>query len=294
MLTGSSKRWLVVAHIVMVLLTLAAALPFVLLVVASFTDDTVAMTEGFRYFPSKMSLGAYQYLVQNAMTFVRAYGITIIVTVIGTVVCIILTALTAYVLSKQDLPGRKILNFIVLFTMLFNGGVVATYINYVTIFHIKNTIFALIIPNLLMGGFMVMLMRNYFSNDIPEDLYEAARIDGAGEVYIFARIAMPLSGPMLATVGLMGGIAYWNDWQNSLYYIDNKNMYSIQAWLNAVNDSISVLSSLGNSVGATAAALPSTTMRMAVAVIGILPILVIYPIFQKYFAAGLMAGAVKG
>ncbi len=294
MKTGDQKRWLVAAHIVLILLSLAALLPFLLLIIASFTDDTVAMTEGYSFFPSKLSLSAYSYLAENAMTFIRAYGITIIVTAVGTLVCVILTALTAYVLSKRDLPARKVLNFMVLFTMLFNGGIVATYINYVTIFHIKNTIFALMVPNLLMNAFMVMLMRNYFEHSIPEDLYEAARIDGAGEMFIFGRIALPLSGPMLATVGLMGGIAYWNDWQNALYYVDDKSLYSIQAWLNAINDSISVLSSLGNVAGVTAADLPTTTMRMAIAVIGILPILIIYPIFQKYFAAGLMAGAVKG
>lgn len=294
MRTGDQKRWLIVSHIVMVLMSLAALLPFALLVIASFTDDDVAMVEGYSFTPSKLSLDAYRYLADNAMTFVRAYGVTILVTVIGTVVCIILTALTAYVLSNEGLPGGKILSFMVIFTMLFNGGIVATYINYVTIFNIKNTIWALIVPNLMMNAFQVVLMRNYYKNSIPVDLYEAARIDGAGEIYIFGKIALPLSGPMLATVGLMGGIAYWNDWQNSLYYIDNKNLYSIQAWLNAINDSISVLSSLGSTSGVSAADLPTTTMRMAIAVVGILPILVIYPIFQKYFAAGLMAGAVKG
>ncbi len=294
MKTGDQKRWLIVSHIVMILMSLAALLPFALLVIASFTDDNVAMVEGYSFTPSKLSLDAYRYLADNAMTFVRAYGVTILVTVIGTVICIILTALTAYVLSNEGLPGGKILSFMVIFTMLFNGGIVATYINYVTIFNIKNTIWALIVPNLMMNAFQVVLMRNYYKNSIPVDLYEAARIDGAGEIYIFGKIALPLSGPMLATVGLMGGIAYWNDWQNSLYYIDNRNLYSIQAWLNAINDSISVLSSLGSASGVSAADLPTTTMRMAIAVIGILPILIIYPIFQKYFAAGLMAGAVKG
>ncbi len=294
MKSGDQKRWLIASHIVMILMSLAAILPFALLIIASFTDDDVAMVEGYSFTPSKFSLDAYQYLLDNAMTFIRAYGVTILVTVIGTVVCIILTALTAYVLSTDGLPGGKILSFMVIFTMLFNGGIVATYINYVTIFNIKNTIWALIVPNLMMSAFQVVLMRNYYKNSIPVDLYEAARIDGAGEIYIFGRIALPLSGPMLATVGLMSGIAYWNDWQNSLYYIDNRNLYSIQAWLNAINDSISVLSSLGSASGVSAADLPTTTMRMAIAVIGILPILIIYPIFQKYFTAGLMAGAVKG
>ena len=219
---------------------------------------------------------------------------TILVTFLGTAVNVVLTALTAYVLSKRNLPFVKIMNLFVIFTMLFNGGLVATYISYVTIFNIKNTIFALLVPNLLMNAFMIMLMRNYFEHSIPEEIYESARIDGANEFVIFIKLVLPLSVPILATVGLMGGIAYWNDWQNSLYYIDDKAMYTIQAVLNSINDGVAALASLGGSAGASIAELPTTTIRMAVAVVGILPILIIYPFFQKYFAKGLMAGSVKG
>lgn len=294
MVSKDQKRWRIAAHIVMTVLSLLALLPFLLLIIASFTDDKVALLNGYSFFPEKLSLDAYAYIGQNAMTFARAYGVTIVVTVIGTVVGVVLTALTGYVLSKRDLPGVKIMNFLVIFTMLFNGGLVATYINYTTIFHIKDTFFALVVPGLLMNAFMVTLVRNYFENSIPEDIYESARIDGAREITIFIKLVLPLSVPILATVGLMTGIAYWNDWQNSMYYVDDKALYSIQAWLNSINNSISVLSSLGGTSAVSTADLPSTTIRMAVAVVGILPILVIYPFFQKYFAKGLMAGAVKG
>lgn len=294
MISKDQKRWGLAAHIVMILLSLLALLPFVLLVVASFTDEEVAMRDGYSFFPAKLSMDAYSYVVEHASTFVRAYGMTILVTVIGTVVSIVLTALTAYALSKRNLPGVKVMNFLVIFTMLFNGGLVATYISYVTIFHIKDTIFALVVPNLLMNAFMIMLMRNYFEHSIPEEIYESARIDGARETTIFAKLVLPLSVPILATVGLMSGIAYWNDWQNSLYYIDDKKLYTIQAILNSINEGVQALASLGGSSGVSVADLPTTTIRMAVAVVGILPILCIYPFFQKYFAAGLVAGAVKG
>ncbi|MCI9149416.1 MAG: carbohydrate ABC transporter permease [Lachnospiraceae bacterium] len=294
MVSKDQKRWRAAAHIVMIFLSVMALMPFLLLVIASFTDDAVALMNGYTFLPEKLSLDAYAYIGKNAMTFVRAYGITIVVTILGTIISVILTSLTSYVLSKRKLPGVKIMNFLVIFTMLFNGGLVATYINYTSVFHIKDTLFALLVPSLLMNAFMITLMRNYFENSIPEDIYESARIDGAKEITIFIRLVLPLSVPILATVGLMSGIAYWNDWQNSMYYIDDKALYSIQAWLNAVNNSISVLASLGGSAGASAAELPSTTIRMAVAVVGILPILVVYPFFQKYFAKGLMAGAVKG
>ncbi len=294
MVSKDQKRWRIAAHIVMILMSLLAIMPFVLLIIASFTDETVALLNGYSYFPEKLSLDAYRYIAQNASTFVRAYGITILVTVVGTLVSVVLTALTAYVLSKKNLPGVKVMNFMVVFTMLFNGGLVATYISYVTIFNIKNTIFALLVPNLLMNAFMIMLARNYFENSIPEEIYESARIDGASEMCIFIKLVLPLSVPILATVALMGGIAYWNDWQNSLYYIDDKSLYSIQAVLNSINEGVAAIASLGNSAGVSSADLPTTTIRMAIAVVGILPILIIYPFFQKYFAKGLMAGAVKG
>lgn len=294
MVSKDQKRWRIAAHIVMILMSLLAIMPFILLIIASFTDETVALLNGYSYFPEKLSLDAYRYIAQNASTFVRAYGITILVTVVGTLVSVVLTALTAYVLSKKNLPGVKVMNFMVVFTMLFNGGLVATYISYVTIFNIKNTIFALLVPNLLMNAFMIMLARNYFENSIPEEIYESARIDGASEMCIFIKLVLPLSVPILATVALMGGIAYWNDWQNSLYYIDDKSLYSIQAVLNSINEGVAAIASLGNSAGVSSADLPTTTIRMAIAVVGILPILIIYPFFQKYFAKGLMAGAVKG
>ena len=294
MVSKDQKRWRAAAHIVMILLSALALLPFLLLIIASFTDDTVALTNGYSYFPEKWSLGAYEYIISNSSTFVRGYGMTIVVTVLGLVLCIILTSLTAYVLSKRDIPGIKLMNLIVIFTMLFNGGLVATYINYVTIFNIKDTIWALVIPSLLMNAFNIMLVRNYFQQNIPEEIYESARIDGANELLIFLRLVIPLSVPILATVGLMSGIAYWNDWQNSLYYIDDKSLYTIQAILNSINESITALASIAGSAGATVADLPSTTIRLAVAAVAILPVLLVYPFFQKYFAAGLMAGSVKG
>ena len=221
---------------------------------------------------------------------------TILVTAIGTASCIVLTALTAYVLSKSNLPGVKIMNLIIVITMLFNGGLVATYISYVTIFHVKNTIFGLIVPNLLMNAFNIMLVRNYFSHSIPEEIYESARIDGASEFVIFFKLVLPLSVPILATVGLMSGIAYWNDWQNGLYYLTTRtDLFTIQNLLNRMIQEIQFLSS-NIAVGQTAdvASLPSTAVRMAIAVIGILPIAITYPFIQNNFAKGITLGAVKG
>ena len=281
------------AHAVLILLTLAAIVPFVLLIIASFTDNNVAITEGFSFFPSKWSTDAYQYIVNEKDTMLRAYGITIVVTLIGRTLGLLISVMLAYSLANSDLPGRNFMTFFVTLTMLFNGGLVPTYLIYTNVFHIKDTLAALIVPNLLMNGFNVILIRNYFATGVPTVLYEAARIDGASEFYIFYRIALPLSKPILATVGLLMGIAYWNDWQNGLYYLNDTSLYSIQNILNRINENISFLASNSTS-GVKISDLPTSTIRMAIAVIGILPIVCIYPFFQEYFVRGIAVGAVKG
>ncbi len=291
----TNKGWNIAANIVMVLLSFLALAPFVLLIIASLTDEGVAMSFGYSYFPQKWSISAYQYIASQAGRLGRAYMMTIIVTAVGTGVGVMITALLGYMLSNPALPGRKWLNLYVVFTMLFNGGLVPTYIMYVKTFAIKNTIFGLIVPNLLCSAFLVMLVRNYFENSIPRDLYEAARIDGASEFQTFFRVALPLSTPILATIGLMMGLAYWNDWQNGLYYLSDQsaNLKTIQNILNDINTNIAYLAS-NSTAGVSVTDLPTQTARMAIAVVGILPILVIYPFFQKYFAKGITMGAVKG
>ena len=295
-MVNSNKGWNIAANIVMVLLSFLALAPFILLIVASLTDESVAMTFGYSYFPQKWSISAYQYIGTQASRLGRAYMMTIVVTAVGTGVGVMITALLGYMLSNPALPGRKWLNLYVVFTMLFNGGLVPTSIMYVTSSAIKNTIFGLIVPNLLCSAFLVMLVRNYFENSIPRDLYEAARIDGASEFQTFFRVALPLSTPILATIGLMMGLAYWNDWQNGLYYLSDQsaNLKTIQNILNDINTNIAYLASNSTVGGASVTDMPTQTARMAIAVVGILPILVIYPFFQKYFAKGITMGAVKG
>ena len=293
-MVNTGKGWNIAANIILVIMSFLALAPFILLIIASFTDESVALSDGYSYFPAKLSVLAYTYIISQAARLGRAYLMTIVVTVIGTGLGVIITALLGYMLSNRNLPGRKVLNFLVVFTMLFNGGLVPTYIMYVKTFAIKNTIFGLIVPNLLMSAFLVMLVRNYFENSIPADLYEAARIDGASEFQTFFKVALPLSTPILATVGLMMGLAYWNDWQNGLYYLSDAsaNLKTIQNILNDINTNIAYLAS--NNTGVSVANMPTQTARMAIAVVGILPILVIYPFFQKYFAKGITMGAVKG
>ena len=285
------------AHIVGILFTLTAIIPFILLIIASFTDNDWVSVHGFSFLPGAWSLEAYQYIGLKWALIGRAYGMTILVTIIGTAVSLVMSSLFAYGISKSDVPGMKLISFLLIFTMLFNGGIVSTYYCYIRMWHVKDTIWALIVPNLLMNAFNVILLRNYFVHSIPGSLEEAARIDGAGEWRILLTIVAPLSKPILATVGLMTALAYWNDWINGLYYLSARNgskFYTIQIVLNNINDDISALVQAQTSGNMSAnVSVPSITIRMAIAVVGILPILVAYPFFQRYFVKGITLGAVK-
>lgn len=288
------KVYQVVINIIMILVTLCMILPLLLLFMSSITDENTLIVNGYSFFPAKFSLGAYAYIMQNASTIFRAYGITIVVTVVGTSLSLLLASLTAFPLSLRALPGRSILSFFVFFTMLFSGGLVPSYIMWTTVFGIRNTIFAYIFPNFLLGAFNIILLRTFFTTSIPVDIYEAAEIDGATYLRIYWQIVLPLGKPILVTVGLFTGLTYWNDWTNGLYYINKSDMLSIQALLNRMIQDIQAL--LANSTANSGALMqiPQVSIRMAIAFVAILPILVVYPFLQKYFASGIMLGAVKG
>nr|WP_308628556.1 carbohydrate ABC transporter permease [uncultured Eisenbergiella sp.] len=294
-MTGKSeKRVRLMAHIVMVILSILAVLPFILLISASFTEEKAALNYGFNFIPKVCSLDAYRYIMRQRNMIFRAYAITIFTTAAGTLGGLILTALLGYGLTKE-IPGRRFLNFFVVFTMLFHGGLVPTYLIYTKYLHIANTIWALIVPSLLVNAFNVMLMRNYFATSIPESLLESAKLDGAGETAVFRLIILPLSKPIMATIGLMTALGYWNNWTNGLYYLDDTSLYSIQNVLNAINNNITALTSIaGSGLSINKSDIPALTARMAIAVVGILPMLCIYPFFQKYFVKGITIGAVKG
>ena len=215
----NNKIQQIVLNIIMAVLTLTCILPFLLLVISSFSSEASLAVQGYSFFPKEWSLETYQYIFNSAVSIFKGYGLTILVTVVGTTASIILTILFAYPLSRPELPYRNFFAFFIFFTMLFNGGMVPTYLMYVNGFGIKNTIWAYIIPMHLMGAFYVIMMRSFFTSSIPNSLIEAARLDGAGEFRILATIIVPLSKPMLATLTLMIGLTYWNDWVNGLYYV---------------------------------------------------------------------------
>ncbi len=290
----SNKRWSCAGHILMIVLSVLAIAPFILLIISSFTDEGAALRNGYSYMPEAWSLEAYRYIATQWEMIGKGYLVSFTVTIIGTAVGVTISAMFGYVLSQKSLPFRSIILFLLTFTMLFNGGLTASYIVYTQVFHIKNTIFGLIVPGLLMNAYNVMMFRNYFEMSIPGALQEAAKIDGASEMKIFFKVIVPLSLPMVATVGLMVALMYWNDWMNGMYYLSsNSKLQSIQTILNRVNENIKFLQQNNLNVIASESDLPSKTVRMAIALVGTVPILCLYPVFQKWFVKGMMVGAVK-
>lgn len=289
----------IVSNFVCIICSSVAVIPVILLIIASFTDNAWATANGFSFFPEKFSVEAYKYIAIQGSTIGRAYLMTFLVTVVGVTISLLISVPYGYAISQKNVPGMNVFSFLLVFTMLFNGGIVSTYYCYVRLYGIKDTIWALIIPNLLMNSFEVILLRNYFANSIPTSLVEAARIDRAGEFRILLDVVIPLSKPIIATVLMMRALAYWNDWTNGLYFLSDRSgahLYTIQNVLNKINENIEVLrqnSSAGAAIGIGALQMPTTTVRMAIAVIGIIPLLISYPFFQQYFVKGITLGGVK-
>lgn len=288
----------VVLNAIMIILCIICVMPFLLIVISSFSDESTLMMNGYSFFPEKWSTYAYTYILGGgSVKVLQGYAVSIGVTIIGTVTSIILTILLAYPLSRKDLPFRNFFAFMIFFTMLFNGGLVPSYMMWTNLFHIKNTYLALLMPNLLLNAFYIIMMRTYFITTIPGELIEAAKLDGGGETRVLFQVVMPLSKPMVATLAFMIGLGYWNDWMNGLYYITNSKFYSIQNILNRMLMDVQFLSSATAAqagISNVASSLPTAGVRMSVAVIGLLPILIAYPFFQKYLIKGIMIGSVKG
>ncbi len=296
LLTRNERLFKYFALVVLGLASLFAILPLILIFMASITEEKTLTIYGYTFFPKAYSMDAYKYLINQAKTIGRAYLTSICLTAVGTTINMLMTTMFAYPLSRPDFKYRNVLAFAIFFTMMFHGGIVPSYMVWTRLFHIKDTYLALLMPNLLMGAFNVLLVRNYYTTNVPASVVESAQLDGAGELTIFWKIMFPMSIPVNVTVGLFAGLAYWNDWTNALYYVDNTKFYGIQNLLIKIMDNITFLSSGQASLVVDVAnvSVPSVGMRMALAVIGVLPILVLYPFLQKHLIKGIVVGAVKG
>lgn len=282
----------IIANVALILCGLIVVIPILIVFMSSFSEESAAIKYGYTIWPRQFSLDAYRYVASKFDVIGRAYLITVVVTIVGTTLSLLITACLGYGLSQKNLPGRKFFMFMVFFTMLFNGGLIPTYYFHTNVFHVKNTYFAYIVPGLLCNAFNVILLRNYFSNSVSAALRESAKIDGCGEFKIFWTIIVPLSTPILATVGLLNAIAYWNDWQNGLYYMDDANRASIQQVLRNMTNNISYLSNT-SSLPSASRQIPGVTVRMAIAVLSMVPLMAAFPFFEKYFVKGISIGAVK-
>jgi putative aldouronate transport system permease protein len=277
-----------------VLLAFAAAcvLPLVLVVSASFTTDAAIFANGYTLLPVEFSTAAYRFVLGDPTQIVRAYALTAFVAVVGTMIGLTISALLGYALSRGNFSARRPLSFVVFFTLLFNGGLIPFYLFVVQTLQLKNSILALILP-LLVNGWNVLLLRTSFKQ-VAEDLLDAARIDGASEWRIFFQIVVPVSTPVLATVGLFILLGYWNDWWMSLLFIDRKDLYSLQFLLYQINQSVQAINSNPQvlaQLGMTK--MPAETTRMALAVLAIGPIAFAYLFLQRYFVRGITIGSIK-
>lgn len=293
---GISVASSLILNIAFVSLSLICFLPVLLVIIVSFTDGQSILTQGYSFVPDKWSLIAYESIFKDFQTILSGYRVSFTITILGTALSVLLMALYAYPISRADYPFRNAFTFFLFFTMLFNGGMVSRYLIYTQVLHIKDSYMALILPMLIVP-FNVIIMRTFFQTTIHPAVIESARIDGAGELRIFLRIVLPLSLPVLATMALFSTIGYWNDWFNALLYISSEDKYPLQYLMMRVLNDVQYLR---NNVELAAQNptmmknLPNESLQMAMAVIGMGPILIAYPFFQKYFVKGLTVGAVKG
>lgn len=282
-----------VINLIFIIIALCCVVPILYILAAAFTDEVSLARYGYKLWPSEFSLDAIAYIFKNPAQIVNAYVVTIGVTVIGTLASILCTSMLAYAIARKDFKLSRILSFLVFFTLLFNGGMVPSYIINTQYYHLKDTIFAMILPYIIMP-WHVFLMKSFFA-DLPTALIEAAKIDGGTEAYIFFRIIVPISKPAFATVGLFTAFTYWNDWWLSMLYINESRLTSLQYYLYRIMNNIEFLrSSAANNVNIDLASLPSETARMALCIVAIGPMLLVFPFFQKYFVKGITVGSVKG
>ncbi|CAI6086849.1 carbohydrate ABC transporter permease [Cohnella sp. JJ-181] len=287
----------VVFHLIFILLALLCLIPVAVVLSISLSDESSIRESGYHILPAALSGDAYRYIVKQGSMITRALGISVLVTVLGTLIGVLLTTSMGYVLSRPNYKLNGLLTWIVFIPMIFNGGLVSSYYINSSLLGLKNTIWALILP-LAVSSFNVIICRTFFKSTIPDGLIESAEIDGAGQFRIYFTIVLPISLPVLATIGLFLCFSYWNDWFQSLLYIDDQNLYSLQALLNSLMSNVDALarnaSTMGVSYAQLVATMPKESARMAVAIIIVLPVALAYPFFQKYFISGLTVGAVKG
>ncbi len=283
-------------NFIFIICAVICIIPVFFVFMISISSEESIRSFGYKFIPDSFSLDAYRFLFKEIDVILRALGISVFVSVIGTVIGLFLTTTMGYVLSRKNFRLNNFFTMVVFIPMIFNGGMIASYVVNTQFLHLKNSVWALILP-LCVSSFNIVICRTYFKMNIPDSIIESVQIDGASQFLIFSKIILPLSKPMLATIALFLTFGYWNDWFQSSLYITNTNLFSLQALLDHIQRNIEVMAnnpSLGVTMQQYIRDMPKEGARMAMAIIIIVPIACTYPFFQKYFISGLTVGAVKG
>ncbi|MCQ6560996.1 carbohydrate ABC transporter permease [Paenibacillus mendelii] len=285
------RLFLVFMYAVLSAFALFCFIPFWIVFINSFADESILQTAGYQLLPGKFSLHAYEFLLSGKQVF-RSYGITIIVTIVGTALGVLVTAAYAYTLSHRKVKYRNILSFLTFLTMLFGAGLVGFYMLIANWLHLKDSVWALILPYLL-NPFYAFILVSYYRT-LPYELNEAATVDGANDLYIFFRIIWPISVPAIATVSLFYALQYWNDWYLSLLFIDNYKMLPLQMMIRQLMSNLNVMAYVSGSQTQYNVVVPTYGMQLAIVCVTIGPIVFVYPFIQRFFIKGLTLGSVKG
>ncbi|GHV63758.1 sugar ABC transporter permease [Spirochaetia bacterium] len=282
----------IISYVLITVIALACLLPFIMLVSGSFTSEQVIRFQGYGILPKDFTLEAYELVFKHPEKIILAYGVSLYITVVGTVAGLFLTTMTAYVISRKSFKYRNAFSFFFYFTTLFNGGMVCTYIFYIRYLHLKDNLLALILPGIF-NIFYLLIMRSFVAA-IPQALIESAKIDGAGEFKIFTRIVLPLLPAGLATIGLFIALNYWNGWYNAMLFMTTASKYPLQYMLYNLLMQAQVMAQIASQAGITVENLPGNSLKLATAVIATGPVILFYPYVQKYFIKGVTIGSVKG
>jgi putative aldouronate transport system permease protein len=286
------KIFNLIGYIVLIMFGLMCILPFYVVIINSFTTENNIIFNGYSLFPKEFGIEGYKLSLRNPEKMLRAYGVTTLVTVIGTVVGMFVMSMTAYVLQRKDFKYRNVVSFYLFFTTLFSGGLVPIYLLMTQYLHLKDTIIALILPTLLNVWYILILKA--FMRSIPYEISESGKIDGAGDFRIFIQLILPLAKPALVSIGLFVALGYWNDWFATLLYISSPDLYSLQYYLHELINNATAVAEIAQKSGHSVETPPVGVMKMSLTVIVVGPIIFFYPFLQIYFVKGMTIGAVKG
>lgn len=290
--TLDEKLFKIIGYPIVTLFAVLCVVPFLIVISSSVTSEGYIIRNGYTLFPKEFTLSSYAMIFKNPIAIVRAYGVTLLVTVVGTALSIFINSMTGYVLQRKDFKWRNKFSFYFFFTTLFSGGLVPWYILCVKYLNLNNSLLALFLPTLV-SVWNILLVKGFMSG-VPYEITESAKIDGAGDFTIFIRLIIPLSKPVIATIGLFTALTYWNDWYNCMLFINDEKLFNLQYLLYRLINNAKALRVIMEEAGVVMDTMPIESMKMALTIVVTGPIILLYPFVQKYFVKGLTLGSVKG